>query len=68
MNERCLRQPLAERARKWMKMIKSGERSLIRKIYDQINNQIEDKINTKTRVWRIKKLLNKLQLSDLLDE
>ena len=34
--------------KKWIKIIKSGERSLIRKIYDQINNQIEDKINTKT--------------------
>ena len=39
----------------WIKIIKPDETSLIRKIYDQINNQIEDKINTKTWALRIKK-------------
>ena len=49
----------------WIKIIKPDERSLIRKTYDQIYNNLHERNFTKTWVWQIKKLLHKLQLEEL---
>ena len=48
----------------WVKIITSDEKSLIRKTYEQIYNNLDEKNFTKTWVWNIKKLLYKLKLED----
>ena len=51
--------------RYWIKVIKSDEKSLIRKIYNQIHDNINEQTFSKTWVWQIKKLLHKLKLEKL---